>query len=200
MKRIPIIPTIIVLIAVAVMVRLGLFELERLQWKENLLAQYEANATLPTTVFPANSYGDDQLFRQSGLNCSNPGSFKVEGAGKAGWRIIATCAGGARVQLGTDRNPKVQIVWNGGRVTGTISHEPDHRTWIEAIFDSTPQKLMLVADPPIAGLQANAKPDPSTLPNNHLSYAVQWFLFALTALVIYGLALRKRLAAAAQRG
>ncbi|HNJ47416.1 MAG TPA: SURF1 family protein, partial [Novosphingobium sp.] len=33
------------------------------------------------------------------------------------------------------------------------------------------------------------------IPNNHLSYAVQWFLFAATALVIYGLALRKRLAA-----
>jgi surfeit locus 1 family protein len=46
-----------------------------------------------------------------------------------------------------------------------------------------------------AKLQPNARPDPNDIPNNHLSYAVQWFLFALTALVIYGLALRKRLAA-----
>ena len=53
----------------------------------------------------------------------------------------------------------------------------------------------LVADPPLAGLQANARPDPSDIPNNHLSYAVQWFLFAATALVIYAIALRKRLAA-----
>ena len=30
------------------------------------------------------------------------------------------------------------------------------------------------------------------IPNNHLSYAVQWFLFALTALVIYVLAVRKK--------
>jgi len=51
----------------------------------------------------------------------------------------------------------------------------------------------LVADPPMAGLEASARPDPSELPNNHLSYAGQWFLFALVALVIYGLALRKRL-------
>ena len=58
----------------------------------------------------------------------------------------------------------------------------------------------LVADPPVAGLGANARPDPSDIPNNHLAYAVQWFLFAFTALVIYALALRKRLAAAAQRG
>jgi surfeit locus 1 family protein len=44
-------------------------------------------------------------------------------------------------------------------------------------------------------LQANAAPDPRDVPNNHLSYAVQWFLFATTAIVIYGLALRKRLRA-----
>jgi surfeit locus 1 family protein len=36
----------------------------------------------------------------------------------------------------------------------------------------------LVADPPLAGLAANAAPDPSDIPNNHLAYAVQWFLFA----------------------
>lgn len=50
----------------------------------------------------------------------------------------------------------------------------------------------LVADPAAAGLVPLAKPDPRDLPNNHLSYAVQWFLFALTALVIYALALRRR--------
>ena len=53
--------------------------------------------------------------------------------------------------------------------------------------------VRLVADPPVAGLAANARPDPQDIPNNHFSYAVQWFLFAATALVIYGLALRKRL-------
>ena len=51
----------------------------------------------------------------------------------------------------------------------------------------------MIADPPLAGLEANARPDPASIPNNHLSYAIQWFLFALTALVIYAIALRKRL-------
>ena len=37
-----------------------------------------------------------------------------------------------------------------------------------------------------------AAPDPRDLPNNHLAYAGQWFFFALTALVIYILALRRR--------
>ena len=29
--------------------------------------------------------------------------------------------------------------------------------------------------------------------NNHMAYAVQWFLFAATALVIYAVALRRRM-------
>ena len=50
----------------------------------------------------------------------------------------------------------------------------------------------LIAAQPLPGLQASARPDPRDVPNNHLSYAVQWFLFALTALVIYVLAVRKK--------
>ena len=78
--------------------------------------------------------------------------------------------------LGWSRNPEVPV-WSGGTVIGIIAPGP-----------------RLVADPPLAGLQANARPDPADLPNNHLSYAVQWFLFAGVALVIYALAVRKRLA------
>jgi surfeit locus 1 family protein len=52
---------------------------------------------------------------------------------------------------------------------------------------------MLVADTPAPGLMPNPGPDPSSIPNNHLAYAVQWFLFAGLALLIYALALRKRL-------
>jgi surfeit locus 1 family protein len=39
---------------------------------------------------------------------------------------------------------------------------------------------------------ASAPPSPDNIPNNHLSYAVQWFLFAGIAGVIYALALRQR--------
>ena len=77
--------------------------------------------------------------------------------------------------------------WDGGEVAGTIA--PMGKTGVR-----------VVADPPLAGLSANARPDPANLPNNHWSYAIQWFAFALTALVIYVLALRKRLAAPAAEG
>jgi surfeit locus 1 family protein len=51
---------------------------------------------------------------------------------------------------------------------------------------------MIVADAPPAGMRAVAQPDPKSVTNNHLSYAVQWFFFAAAALVIYLLALRRR--------
>jgi surfeit locus 1 family protein len=51
---------------------------------------------------------------------------------------------------------------------------------------------MLVSDRPAPGLTANAPPDPASVPNNHLAYAVQWFLFAAVAVVVYVVALRRR--------
>ena len=45
MKRIPILPTLLVLIAAGVMVRLGFWQLDRLAQKEAMLARYEAAAS-----------------------------------------------------------------------------------------------------------------------------------------------------------
>ena len=63
---------------------------------------------------------------------------------------------------------------------------------LAGLFDSEPKHLMLISKAAAPGLQPTAKPDLSSVPNNHLSYAVQWFLFALVASVIYVLALRWR--------
>ena len=69
-------------------------------------------------------------------------------------------------------------MWRGGPVTGIVA--------------SAGKGVRLVAAPAQAGLAPLAAPDPANIPNNHLSYAVQWFAFAATALVIYVLALRRR--------
>jgi surfeit locus 1 family protein len=52
--------------------------------------------------------------------------------------------------------------------------------------------MRLVAAEPGPGLMASAPPSPDSIPNNHLSYAIQWFLFAGIAALIYVLALRNR--------
>jgi len=197
-RRIPLIPTAIVALAVAAMIGLGLWQLTiRLPQKRAQLAQLAANPAKPGIAFPRLP-DDNLLFRRAHGMCVEPVSGSLTGAGKAGFRYIVECrTGGAEgpgmlVQLGTTRDPMAKPVWRGGEVRGIISHAPDSRSMLAALFDRTPKRLMLVADAPAAGLAPNAAPDLSSVPNNHLAYGVQWFLFAAAALVIYALALRWR--------
>lgn len=185
MRRVPIIPTIIVLIAVALMVRLGFWQLDRLHQKEALLTRYAAAQAMNSdAIFPRDkASAEGLLYRHATLDClraSRPSVIAGRNVrSESGMAHTAICTrsdgGEALVVLGWSRSP-AEAVWAGGTLSGIVAPGP-----------------RLVADPPVSGLEANARPDPTDLPNNHLSYAAQWFLFAATALVIYGLALRKRL-------
>jgi len=196
-KRLPVIPTIVVGLAVALMIALGLWQLlDRLPKKNAYIAQLAANPTKPVVAFPR--FPDDSLlFRRTRGFCLEPVSLDKAGAGSAGYRIIAQCRTGAegpgfRVQLGTTRDPKAKVAWGGGVVTGWVSHAPDGRSLISGLFDRRPQEMLLVADTPLPGLAANRQPDASLIPNNHLAYAGQWFFFAAIAAIIYVMALRRR--------
>lgn len=185
MKRIPVLPTLLVLVAVGIMIRLGFWQLGRLHEKESMISRYAAAQQSQAEVkFPAiPPEEEDALYHRSKLGCMAVGSPTSmagrNGYGEVGFAHVFTCQDGEGstypVIIGWSRNP-ASPAWRGGKVTGWIAPGPK-----------------LVADPPVAGLEPNAKPDPNDIPNNHLSYAVQWFLFALTALVIYIIALRKRL-------
>ena len=192
MRRIPIVPTLLVTLAVAAMIGLGLWQLlDRAPRKEAYLAQLARNPALPPIAFPERP-DDRLLFRRTTATCTRPDGQRLAGAGAAGFRLIADCGAGLLVQLGTTTDPMFKARWSGGTVTGFISHAPDSRSLIGSLFDHRPQPLLLVADTPALGLAANGRPDLSSVPNNHLSYAVQWFLFATIAAVIYALALRRR--------
>lgn len=201
MKRIPLLPTLIVGLAIAAMVALGLWQLvDRLPRKEAFLAQIARNPGKPPVAFPR-AADETLLFRQSVGTCTPPVAVRLAGAGAAGYRAIATCADGMTVQLGTTRDPMGKPAWGGGRVTGRIGQAPDGRSLIGTLFDHRAPTPMLVADPPLAGLSPNAVPSVDAIPNNHLAYAGQWFFFAIVAGVIYVVALRRRVRAqAAGRG
>ena len=63
-RKLPIMPTIIVAAAVAVMIGLGVWQLGRAQWKDELLEQYRTASKLPPIAFPtAPSTGPLPLFR-----------------------------------------------------------------------------------------------------------------------------------------
>ena len=197
MRRVPLVPTIVVTIAVAVMIALGLWQLlVRLPAKEAYLAQLAANPAKPPIAFPTLP-DDSLLFRRSGVTCLSPVSTRIAGAGAAGYRVIAKCRTGAQrpgavVQLGTTRDAKATVRWPGGAVSGYLAHAPNNRPWIASLWDRTPQRLMLVADIPPPGLTRNTPPDVAAVPNSHLAYAGQWFFFAAVATIIYALAVRRR--------
>jgi len=182
--RLPLIPTIIVVAAAVTMVALGIWQLGRAEEKADLIAAYStATARDEAVDFPLEGSGEDLWFRRSALDCEEIATIEpVAGTaanGRKGWAQRATCLvgpGSARVlvDLGFSRDLAVPN-WDGGRIEGVIAPGP-----------------RLVADPPVGALAPLARPDPGDLPNNHLAYAGQWFFFALTALVIFGFAVRSR--------
>jgi cytochrome oxidase assembly protein ShyY1 len=180
-KNIPLVPTVIVALAIAIMIALGVWQLGRADEKEAMLARYAAvSQEGPAIAYPAPDALEAMLYRPVTATCRNVQSIRgtagTNAVGVKGWAQVAQCmlASGqqAEVAMGWSRAPDPPQ-WEGGEVTGILA--PGGK---------------IVADPALAGLGPLAKPDPADLPNNHLSYAVQWFLFALTALVIYILALR----------
>ena len=183
-RKVPVLPTILVLAAVATMVALGFWQLDRMRQKEALLARYEGARTMLAAVpWPADAQAAQRhLFRHAQLDCRRVLALSSRAGtaadGRKGWAHIARCAiGGGReadIAIGWSERPGAPE-WQGGTVEGVIAPGP-----------------RLVAGRPVAGLAPLAPPDPAMVPNNHLAYAGQWFFFAITALAIYWLALRRR--------
>ena len=185
--KVPLIPTLVVAVAVAIMIALGFWQLDRRVEKEDMIARYslalqeDGDVPFPRTQAEV----PDRLYRYSTVTCAQVLSTRSTASrnrqGTAGLAQVAECrlegGGQAEIFLGFSSRPQ-PVDWPGGEVSG----------WIAPAGDDA----RLVADPPQFGLSNLPIPDPTLLPNNHLAYAGQWFFFALTALVIYVMVLRKR--------
>ncbi len=186
-RAIPILPSLLVAAAVAVMLALGVWQIERLHWKEGMIAQfYAAERDITPVIDPGHSLRNVPLYRHASIDCRDPRDWQAI-AGRnvmddAGFAHVARCtlADGthARVVAGWSTDPATPN-WAGGRIAGIVAPAGAQGPWI-------------VSASPVAGLVANAVPDPNDTPNNHLFYAIQWFIFAGAAAVIYALALRRR--------
>ncbi|MCZ8370302.1 MAG: SURF1 family protein [Porphyrobacter sp.] len=186
-RRIPIFSTIVVVAAVLTMIGLGIWQYRKMGPQEARLAQHDAALADPNLVsFPTTSKDVDWFaYRRSRIECQDIVGQPRTVAGRnrqdqVGFVQVVTCklptGQIADVQLGWTQSVQ-PVDWGGGAVEGII--EP-LRTGL----------AKLVADPPLAGLAANAPPEKHKI--DHLAYAGQWFFFALTAMVIYVLALRRR--------
>lgn len=174
------------------MVWLGIWQLQRARLHETQLAAYMAASKLPPVTFPTVPVPDVQplLYRSATGNCLRPvgrrTSVGEDRTGEPGFVIIVDCATGAEgpgmsVAVGWSKNPQAMTPWKGGLVSGVIV--PDDKT-----------RIRLAAATPAPGLapSAPATPTVKVSPTRNRGYAATWFSFAFIALVIYGLALRKR--------
>ena len=204
MRRLPVIPTLVVAVAVAVMIGLGVWQLQRAAWKERLLAEYAAAAAMPALdLDPLLGRDATDLpplaFRRVLVTCGARDVAPVlrggrSRAGTGGYAYLVPCRPGAGglggrllVNAGwsqlpdDDRRLSVE-----GLVAGMVGAvEPDRPITVTSA----------TATPP---LEPSALPSLEEVPNNHRFYAFQWFFFAALAVLIYWLALRRRLSSGAR--
>lgn len=197
MKRLPLLPTLFVAAAVATMIGLGIWQLQRASWKEALLTEYGRSAALPAVDLDPLLASGRPLpalsFRRAIVTCDARDVAVEARAGRnladvTGQAFYVPCRPGAsgpaarlRINAGwADRPDAVRRLSLSGIVAG-------HLSLVEA--DGPITLTAATAVPPLARSQP---PGPETIANNHLLYALQWFFFAAAAAVIFVLALRKR--------
>jgi surfeit locus 1 family protein len=196
-RKLPLIPTILVAAAIAVMIGLGVWQLARADEKAELLARYEAAEGQPPVAWPGATADPAALLyrRATGFCTEVVGWRAIAGrsrTGQPGWSHIAGCRTGGlegpgmQVDIGWSRDHRQPQGWRGGEVSGVIAPDREHR-------------ILLVSETAAPGLEPSAAPTPTDIPNNHLMYAGQWFFFALVAGIIYLVALRRRVAAPADK-
>jgi surfeit locus 1 family protein len=193
-KRLPVVPTLIVLAAVALMIALGVWQLQRAKWKEGLIARYAAADRLPPIAFPTAPLHKDELplFRHATGVCLRIVGHRAIGgenrAGEPGYVHIVDCVTGGEgpgmsVEVGWSKDPNAKVNWAGGPVSGVIAPDRVHR-----------MRLVAASAPP--GLEPSKVPDVTSVspitPAGHRGYAATWFGLALIALLTYVLAVRKR--------
>lgn len=207
MKKFPVLASIIAALAVITMIGLGVWQLQRKDEKEAEIALLNANFTKPAVAYPElGPVSDDMLFRSSSVICITVTHWRAisgsDAKGKAGYQYLADCATGAEgpgalIVAGVSDRPGIDTQWQGGQVTGIITREPDHRSLLGKLFGpKLTLRPMLVSTKGLGGLRQPKPPSVESIPNDHMLYAIQWFIFAFAASVIFVMAVLQKLKAA----
>jgi cytochrome oxidase assembly protein ShyY1 len=202
-RRVPLVPTLVVAALVTVLVSLGVWQLQRREWKAALIIQLEAAKTLPLLEpadFQRAMAGEISVqYRRAELRCA-PGKilpYDLKGGssagGKSGYLILISC-------LPNRKPPDIVAVAGWTQRPDSVRTELLVDTMFTGVVIERPYgdaigrpKFMLIPDTAVPPLKPSRVPTPADLPDNHLSYAGQWFGLAGVLIVIYALWLRRRL-------
>ncbi len=211
MRRV-IIPLIFGFAGAAVLIWLGVWQVQRLAWKEAVLANIEARITAPPVALPEQPDPvRDKYLPVIASGTARPGlrvlvSVKQQGPG---YRMISVLeTGGRRVLLDrgflkleekTDVAGPQEITVIGNlhwpdEVDG-FTPEPDPKTGLWFARDVPAMAAELGTEPVlIVARKIEPSPDATTpmpvgidgIPNDHLNYALTWFSLAFIWLVMTG--------------
>lgn len=187
--RLPLLPTLFVALAVPVMLGLGVWQLQRAQWKAALLAQLSAAEAQPRLALGGARLPDGLGFRAVSIWVDCPAQSARPHAGRsragvAGYVMIIACrtATGEPLQVNAGWAPRPAAA------TDAVASRLGGRLVAQGGGSA---RYLLVADAPLPGLEPSAAPSRADIPDNHRLYALQWFFFAASLLVIYLLYLRR---------
>lgn len=204
------------------LVGLGVWQLQRLQWKLGLIAEISRNmAAAPISLNAALALGDRAQYRPVVLtghfeNSQEVYVFTTGPKGEPVYHILTPfMLADGRVTLidrgliptalrdpasrpGSEPQGTVNLVgiWRTPDKPGPFTPHPDlmHRVWFARDLSGIAQAEHLKLAAP-AILEAKASPDGETwprggqtrvdIPNDHLQYALTWFLLAGALVVIY---------------
>ena len=220
MRRL-LVPAISTSVMLVILFSLGVWQVQRLAWKQALLAQIDAAERLPAIPLPENPTAFQKVRIDGHLRTDLHALYgaEVRGDRLGGQLIMPLERAGADpvlVDLGwVPGDGSGPLTLPSGAVEGFL--RPAEHAGRFSGTDSPAKRLFYTLDPgPIGaalGLPRVAPytliaigspkpgvfPDPATAlprpPNNHLQYAMTWFGFAITLLIIFGLYVRKTLRA-----
>lgn len=201
--------TVLSLAALALLIWLGVWQLQRREWKQDLIARYEATAEADAvTLYTALCGGGDLRRRPVLPPQTRPTPFVrmygFNAAGEPGWRILRlteapACmdrAQGVLVQTGfehlndgqMDRTGQLRLRPMPEPNPFSASNSPERNEWhsferaaLAEAFGLPPEAL-----PPVwAAEDAPPLSASEVPPARHLGYALTWFGLAMTLIGVY---------------
>jgi surfeit locus 1 family protein len=210
-----ILPLLFGLAGVAILMSLGIWQMQRLEWKEGVLAEIEARIAAPPVALPeAADAGADRYLPVEMTGQFGEGALRVLVSQKrigAGYRLISpfeTQAGRLvlvdrgfiRVSQDVPQAPVGSVTvtgnlhWPDDRNSSTPENDIADNTWFARDIGPMAQELGTEPLLVIARTTSPAEPaitplpvDTSAIPNDHLEYAVTWFSLAAVWAVMTGL-------------
>ena len=218
-RRFPFGLTIATLIAFAILCGLGLWQVKRLAWKEDLLARIEVLKTAPAqplaAIMARAEKGEDVAWTRASVDCA-PGKPEtlplVYGVrdGDIVWRATAICRtsaagyGAILLDLGVVKaltgqpTPAPVAVAAPAQAVGVLMAPKqlggDRAATVARFAADKPAPYILMvetATPVPPGV--TPAPLPAEISNRHLEYALTWFGLAVTLLFIYAAMLWRKM-------